>query len=80
MIRFPKVSIASSVVNRILNVHEEVEARQAMAQPLTQPSSPNVPDTAATGEALNQQLYQPTQPVSTDDPAIEDALTLKSVL
>lgn len=64
-IKFPKVHIAESVANRILNIHDELRA-SGKIQPAP-PSEPNVPDVipadtmlqGATIEAATQPTAQP---------------------
>lgn len=58
MIKFPKVHIATSVVNRILNLRDEVAARAALAS-----RDPQVPDPALAGDVLDAKLAQPTPDV-----------------
>lgn len=79
MIRFPKVSIATSVVNRILNVHEEIEAASVALPSVSQASTPPVPNSQAAGATLDQSLAAPVQPVG-GEPELADALALKGVL
>lgn len=76
MIRFPKHHIATSVVNRILNIADEVEARA--------PSMPSTPEPIQQGQALDAALAQPTPdmpPMGNPDPSqvagdiVSDALT-----
>jgi len=76
MIRFPKVNIASSVVNRILNINDEINRGQAQAQAASRENSPTVPDTSQTGPALEKALYSPPAPVDAP-PEVADAVALK---
>lgn len=57
MIKFPKMSVATSTVNRILNIWDEVD-QLALAAPLPA-AQPYVPDTAAQGAQLDAALSQP---------------------
>ena len=59
MIRFPKMHIAQSVVNRILNVAEDID-HQRTSEPLPPPMvSPEA--VALKGAALDTQLFTPPQ-------------------
>lgn len=58
-IRFPKMHIAESVVNRILNLRDELPP---VHRPMPTPT-PNVPDPNVQGLQLDQALAQPTPPV-----------------
>lgn len=75
-IKFPKHHIATSVVNRIMNIADELEtgAETPQVGPV-----PNVPAALPEGPALSAALYQPTQPV-TAGPELAEALTLKGLL
>lgn len=64
MIRFPRLHLATSVVNRILNVHDGIEAQRAAATD----RMPEDPEAAAEGAALDQKLNAPQPPVTADDP------------
>ena len=55
--RFPKYHLATSVVNRIMNVANRV---QAMPVP---DKAPNIPNPTAQGQALDKALATPPQPV-----------------
>jgi hypothetical protein len=59
MIKFPKVHIAASVVNRIMNVRDEIDATAAARAP----REPNVPDPTAEGEVIDAKLNAPTPDV-----------------
>lgn len=62
-VKFPKLHIAESVVNRILNVHAEIKLN-APAQP-TMPDIEQPPitaDPAMEGVALDASLAEPAQP------------------
>jgi len=58
-IKFPKVHIAESVVNRILDVRDGIEARAAAALA----TAPNVPDSTTEGAVLDAKLGTPTPDV-----------------
>ena len=60
MIRFPKVHIAASVVNRILNVRDAIDARPAARAPS---SEPRVPDPTLEGAVIDEKLTEPTPDV-----------------
>lgn len=71
MIKFPKVHIAQSVVNRILNVRDEVDAHAAAKVS----RDPAVPDPAAAGAVIDAKLNAPTPDVGdASDPAAAAAL------
>ena len=58
MIKFPKLHIATSVVNRILNVADGVEAKRlTMSEP---PAAPDPQSLAVRGAALDFALMKPT--------------------
>lgn len=71
--RFPRMHIAESTINRILNVAAGVEAARARA---TLP--PALPDTAAQGAALDNAMSAPPPPVDLP-PGGEDALVQASL-
>lgn len=64
MIRFPRMHIAESVVNRILNADDEL----GPAAPVTLPE-PTVADPTAAGVAIDAKL---SQPASSPAPQPED--------
>lgn len=64
MINFPKLNIATSVVNRILNAADDVES---IAQ---RQGAPSVPDAAPLGQALETEMAGPTPPLTETDPAM----------
>ena len=51
--RFPKYHLATSVVNRIMNVAKQVQAMPVPTQ------APQVPDSARQGQAIDQAIAQP---------------------
>lgn len=57
MIKFPKMHIAESVVNRILNVADGIPAQASQA--VQNPPPPIVPETAQQGAMLDAQLATP---------------------
>lgn len=68
MIKFPQQHIATSVVNRILNVHDDLESQSMRF--------PNMPEPLPTGEALDKKLAAPVEPVAASPEATEQvALT-----
>ncbi len=75
MINFPKVNIATSVVNRILNVHDELNrGTPSPALPELQ-GMPDVPEAAPEGAQLSGALAQPTPAVGAGGPQLQqDAL------
>lgn len=56
MLRFPRMHVAQSVVNRIINTAQGVQ--QNMLPP---PSIPSMPDVAGQGAALDQAMQTPPQ-------------------
>jgi hypothetical protein len=72
--------IATSVVNRILNVHQQIEMRAApKPAPKAPEVVPSVPTPEATGPAIDQTLYKPPVPVDAD-PELAEAVALKGML
>lgn len=59
MIKFPKVHIATSVVNRIMNLRDELNAPPAPKVS----RAPSVPDPTLEGDALTAKLTEPTPDV-----------------
>ena len=68
--RFPQYHIATSVINRILNLADDVEP-VAVADP----SQPALPDTAAQSVALDAAIAQPVQAVPAPEGS-EEAILL----
>lgn len=81
MIKFPKLHIATSVVNRIMNINDQLELNLSAPQPAAAIDAvPNVPDAhETTGPAIDAALYAPTQP-SDADPPLAEAIATKSLL
>lgn len=69
MIPFRRQRLATSVVNRILDIYEGL-------QPPTQPGMPAVPTPLPEGQLIDQKLNQPVAP-STADSQTADAIALK---
>lgn len=74
MIKFPKLHIAQSVTNRILNVANDIETRSAAMTPPTPSTAPPVPDPGPIGAAVETALAEPTAPVSADPAMVEAAV------
>lgn len=77
-INFPKLHVATSVTNRILNIAKEIDERYPMPQPAlpTPINMPNVPQSvAAQGEQLNAQLGVATPEMPPQGDAGADAAT-----
>lgn len=74
MIKFPKVHIATSVMNRILNLHDEIETARA-------PASDRSPalDPSGQGAVLDAALDTPAPPVTADDDTAS-AIALKGLV
>lgn len=62
MIKFPKLHIAQSVMNRILNLQDELEAGEA--EPVSAVSPPSIPEATGAGQALDVALAKPVENVS----------------
>lgn len=75
MIKFPKLHIATSVVNRILNVHDGIEAQRATSTD----RAPNDPMPAVESAVLEQRLNAPQPEVTADDPTAA-AIALKGLV
>lgn len=74
-IKFPKVHIAQSVVNRILNVADGIEAKRAATALVDR--APNI--APPQGEVLDAELGAPQPPVTADDQTA-DAVALKGLM
>jgi len=78
-VKFPRIHIAESVVNRILNTYDEIELSRQPVEPPTMPEAPpTVPDPAVEGAVLQGELMQPSPPVS--GPELEQADITSTVL
>jgi hypothetical protein len=73
MIKFPKVNIATSVVNRILNAADDIPSLMGA------PSVPNVPDSGPLGETIDETIVAPMGPLAPTDPALTDDLVTGSL-
>jgi len=73
MIKFPKMHIARSVTNRILEI---VDGLENHAPEQSQPMQPNVPDTQEQGAQLDSALAQPSPPLPGIDQAPDPGGTL----
>lgn len=72
-IRFPRMHIAESALNRILNLRDELaEETPPPAAPAAPVAAPTAPDPALQGIELDAALAAPTPPV--DAPAEPDPL------
>jgi hypothetical protein len=72
MIQFRTQRLATSVVNRIMNVFDGLPPR-------VQPGMPAAPDVLPEGQLLDQQIYSPKQPADAD-PQTADAIGLAPLL
>lgn len=93
-IRFPKMHVATSVVNRILNISDELEtAKPRQVEPqepavvdtvgeLLGSMTPAVPDPTQAGQQLDLALGQPPaqMPPLSDDPASATAAAVEPIL
>jgi hypothetical protein len=59
LIKFPRVHIAQSVVNRILNTREELEGGSSTGGGALDIPPPVVPDPALEGALLDQRVNEP---------------------
>ena len=73
MIKFPRISIAASTVNRILNAADSIGKMGSPA--VVARGAPNVPDAAPLGAALDTAIAEPTGPVSPTEPGLAEELT-----
>lgn len=78
MIKFPKMHIAQSVVNRILNTAEEV-ASNKRTQAMFSMSAPNVPDPTLEGAALDMKMAGDVPPVAAPDDPLEQGIVGEAV-
>lgn len=62
-LRFPKMHIADSVVNRILNASDEIEVAVAPAMPPSIPADP-----AEQGAVIDEALQTPVAPMPEQTP------------
>jgi hypothetical protein len=64
--KFPRIHIAESVVNRILNINDTLQAGKEMEgiQGSMPDAPPSVPDPTLEGGAINMALAKPTEPVA----------------
>lgn len=78
--KFPTVHIATSTVNRILNVADEIDSKGAPVMPVPTPPPPMPADPTLEGTLLNSQLLQPAQPAMAPDQDTANALALKGLM
>lgn len=79
MIKFPKLHIAQSVTNRILNVADELDDGEA--QEATSIVPPSLPDRDTAGDAIDVALATPPPEVSAPpELAMQDVLGPSSIL
>lgn len=75
MIRFPKLHIATSVTNRILNIADEIDAAAPIPAVPAPKEPPAVPDPGPSGAQLDAQLGAPPGDdlpgLETDEPATD---------
>ena len=77
MIKFPKMHVAASVVNRIMNAKAHIDASQAASNAADR--APNVPDSVALGGDIDAELNAPQAPVSAE-PMLAEEIALKGLL
>jgi len=68
--KFPRYHIAESVVNRILNAHDEIEAGSRAELAAARAASPVPPDPTLEGATLDVKLNQPPAPAAPDQAAL----------
>lgn len=79
MIKFPRLHIAQSVTNRILNVARDVESSGLGSKASTPSPTPPVPDPGPMGAQVDAALAVPTSPVAAD-PAMAEAAVVDTLL
>lgn len=67
--KFPRYHIAESVVNRILNAHDDIEAGER-ARTEQRALTPTPPDPTLQGAELDVRLAQPPAPAAPDASAL----------
>lgn len=72
MIRFPRMHVAQSAVNRILNTRDNVQP------PMGKPSVPAMPDVAGQGMKIDQALQAPVGDVAPIE-GMDEALALRAL-
>ena len=76
MIKFPRVHIATSVQNRILNLRDELNSSAAAPQAATPVPPPDVPDPALAGAVIDAQVSTPppanVPPLEAQEPAADE--------
>ena len=76
--RFPQMHIAASVINRIMNVADELKNKERPASVVPAPS-PKPVDPTLEGQLLNEELLRPSPPV--DAPSeIAQAIALNPLI
>lgn len=78
MIKFPKMHIAQSVVNRILNTAEDIESNRRVQSAFSM-IAPNVPDPTLEGAALDMKMSGDVPPVSAPDDPTQSAMVGEAV-
>jgi hypothetical protein len=75
MIPFPKIHIAESVMNRIMNAVEDVQPMF----PSFNPAPPVTADPVALGEQIEEQTSIPPQPVAMPDDPMEAGAAVEGI-
>jgi hypothetical protein len=79
MIKFPKMHIAASVVNRILNVRDDMtNGRQTLDIP-TGTRAPDVPDPQRLGVGIEEAIATPAAPLPGADRGGDGAAAVASI-
>ncbi len=78
MIKFPKMHIAQSVVNRILNTAEDIQSNRRMQSAFSM-AAPNVPDPTLEGAALDMKMAGDVPPVAAPADPTQAAMAAEGV-
>lgn len=77
MIKFPRVHIAESVQNRILNLADGIPDRNQGAQDVARDAQAYVPDAQGLGQALDMRLAQAPNPGASLEQAPDPGASLE---
>lgn len=75
MIPFPKIHIAESVLNRIMNAMDDVQPMFPSVNPAPIPPA----DPIALGQQIEQQVQTPAQPVSMPEDPVESGAAVEGI-
>lgn len=79
MIRFPKMHIAASVSNRILNIADEIDEKDRSEELAAVREAPMVPDPTLQGAGLDLAFSEGTSPALPPDDPTQAAMAAESV-